>query len=176
MARSSTRKARFKKVVRDRSVWGDQRWRVARGELKRGRGRPRPKLFLVVAEKLPFESINIVTSAMRALAKKRGWKEVRGVYVAHDSMGYARYVGRGLIFQRLKARKRAQSLELSYYSFYVLKTREQEREVESLLTRVGGPLLEFNKRKRRANIKAGDVRDFEAGTHFFERQRKRGRR
>lgn len=91
-------------------------------------------------------------------------------------MGYARYVGRGLIFPRLTARKRAQPLELAYYSFYVLKTREQEREIESLLTRVGGPLLEFNERKRRQNIKAGDVRDFEAGTYFFERQRKRGRR
>lgn len=173
---NTRRKARFRKVVGGRVVWGDPRWRVVRGELKRGRGRPRPKLFMVVAEKLPFDSIKAVTSAMRDLAKKRGWRVVRGVYVAHDSMGYARYVGRGLIFPRLKARKRAQPLELSYYSFYVLKTKEQEREIESLLTRVGGPLLEFNERKRRENIRAGDVRDFEAGTYFFERQRKRGRR
>jgi hypothetical protein len=98
-----------------------------------------------------------------------------GVYVAHDSMGYARYIGRGDIFTRLKARKKAQRLELSYFSFYVVLEKTHEREIESLLIRAAGPLLEFNNRKRRENIQAADTRDFEAGTQFYERQYKRGR-
>lgn len=87
MPKRAPRKARSRKVVRDRSIWGDQRWRIARGELKRGRGRPRPKLFLVIAEKLPFESIRAVNQTMRALARRRGWSVIRGVYVLTTQWG-----------------------------------------------------------------------------------------
>jgi len=38
-----------------------------------------------------------------------------GIYVAHDSMGVARYIGRGNIFDRLKARRKAQVLELVFF-------------------------------------------------------------
>lgn len=99
-----------------------------------------------------------------------------GVYVAHDSMGYARYVGRGAIFTRLRARQKAQPAELVYFSFYVVEDKKHEREVETLLIRAAGPQLHFNTRKRRIDIQPGDVRDFEAGTKFFERQGRRGRK
>jgi hypothetical protein len=82
-------------------------------------------------------------------------------------MGYARYVGRGAIFPRLKARLKAQPLELKYFSFFVVADKPHEREIETLLIRAGGPHLHFNSRKKRIDIKAGNVRDFEAGTDFY---------
>lgn len=99
-----------------------------------------------------------------------------GIYIAHDSMGVARYVGRGKIFDRLKARKKAQTLELVYFSFYVGLDKTHEREIETLLIRAVGPQLYFNTRKKREDIQPGNVRDYEAGTAFFERQYKRGRK
>ncbi|MGC2745261.1 MAG: hypothetical protein WA672_18995, partial [Candidatus Angelobacter sp.] len=99
-----------------------------------------------------------------------------GVYVAHDSMGYARYIGRGSIFQRLTARKATQMLELKYFSFYVVKEKKHEREIETLLIRAAGPLLQFNTKKKRLTISAGNIRDYEAGTLFFERHYKKGKK
>lgn len=98
-----------------------------------------------------------------------------GVYIAHDSMGYARYVGRGDIFTRLKFRRRAQRAELHYFSFYVVLDKKHEREIETILIRAAGPQLHFNSRKRRVDVQPGDVRDFERGTVFFARQGRRGR-
>jgi hypothetical protein len=100
---------------------------------------------------------------------------MNGVYVAHDSMGFPRYIGRGAIFTRLKARKDAQPLELTYFSFYVVSEKKHEREIETLLIRAAGPLLQFNTRKKRVNIIPGNIRDYEAGTFFYERQYKKGR-
>ena len=99
-----------------------------------------------------------------------------GIYVAHDSMGYARYVGRGNIFSRLRARQKAQPLELVYFSFYVVLNKNHEREIETLLIRASGPLLQFNTRKKRVTIQAGNIRDYEPGTYFYERQRKKGKK
>lgn len=149
------------------------KWRVYAGHLKRGAGRPRSTehLFRVVAEKLPYESLEDV----RRNVVSRGLS-ANGVYVAHDSMGYARYIGRGDIFQRLRARRADKESELKYFSFYVVNSKNHEREIESMLIRTAGPMLDFNTRKRRQDIEAGDVRDFEAGTEFYERQAKRGRR
>jgi hypothetical protein len=91
-------------------------------------------------------------------------------------MGVARYIGRGHIFERLKSRRRAQVLELVYFSFYVGFDKTNEREIETLLIRAVGPQLYFNTRKKREDIQPGNIRDYEAGTFFCERQYKRGRK
>ncbi|WP_145032533.1 hypothetical protein [Caulifigura coniformis] len=127
-------------------------------------------LFRHVAEKIPFEAIDSVRKEFRS----RGW-DSDGVYIAHDSMGFARYVGRGQIFQRLKARKRAAPLELLYFSFYVVGNKNHEREIETIMIRLGGAHLHFNERKKRVDTTAGNIRDYEPGTRFIERQRRRGR-
>lgn len=74
---------------------------------------------------------------------------------------------------RLRARRRAHPRELVYFSFYVIKDSIHEREIETLLIRAAGPSLEFNTRKKRVGIKPGGVKDFEAGTLFFERRTRR---
>jgi len=156
-----------------RRIWTDHGlWTVHRGELKPPRGRPPcvKNLFQVVGEKLPWECL----STVRADVKRLGMPHT-GVYVAHDSMGYARYVGRGNIFSRLRTQKKAHALELMYFSFYVVADKKHEREIETLLIRAAGPLLQFNDRKKRVTIDPGRIRDYEARTHFYERQRKKGK-
>lgn len=159
------RKPRFTVKLQDRKVWAGPDWRVWRGELRRAPGRPYGSLFAVVGEKLPYESIAAVEKAMKQAGLAR-----TGVYVAHDSMGTARYVGRGRIFGRLRAHHRKYRLVLHYYSFYVVPNKSHEREVETLLIRAAGPLLEFNQRKKRVTISAGSIRDYEAGTVYFQRR------
>ena len=99
-----------------------------------------------------------------------------GIYVAHDSMGTPRYIGRGNIFGRLASHRKAHHHELVYFSFYVVAEKIHEREVETLLIRAAGPSLLFNERKKRVDIEPGNIRDYEAGTIFYERQHRRGRR
>jgi hypothetical protein len=89
-------------------------------------------------------------------------------------MGYARYIGRGRIFPRLHARLKSQILELKYFSFYVVEEKKHEGEIETLLIRAAGPLLQFNTQKKRVNISSGSLLDYEAGTQFFERRYRRG--
>jgi len=147
-------------------------WNVQFGELKRRQGNPgkTEHLFRVVGEKLPFEAL----ASVRKHLFDKGFG-TSGVYVAHDSMGFPRYIGRGSIFARLKKRKEVQDLELVYFSFYVVTEKKHEREIETLLIRAAGPLLEFNTKKKRVNIMPGNIRDYEAGTYFYERQYKKGR-
>jgi hypothetical protein len=167
----SKRKSAATKVVEGNVYADGKTWVVQHGELKRGRGRP-PKtehLFRVVGEKLPFAALPKVRSHLKG--EELG---MQGVYVAHDSMGCPRYIGRGNIFGRLEAHKKAHSLELEYFSFYVVSEKKHEREVETLLIRAAGFLLEFNTRKKRVSVEPGNVRDYEVGTVFYERQRKRG--
>jgi hypothetical protein len=148
-------------------------WTIRYEALKRGKGRPQKvqALFKVIAEKIPFEALDDV----RKHVEKQGIAP-NGIYVAHDSMGVARYVGRGQIFNRLKARLAAQVLELKYFSFYIGMDKAHEREIETVLIRATGPQLYFNTRKKREDIQPGDVKDYEAGTAFYERQYKRGRK
>lgn len=122
------------------------------GELKRSRGRPSrtAHLFRVVGEKLPFEALTEVRLQLRDSGHPH-----HGVHVAHDSMGCPRYIGRGDIFLRLEARFRVQPLELKYFSFYVVSEKKHEREIETLLIRAAGFLLEFNDRKKRVGIDHG---------------------
>lgn len=101
---------------------------------------------------------------------------MNGVYIAHDSMGVPRYIGRGRIFNRLKLRRKTQPLELVYFSFYVVSEKIHEREIETLLIRAAATQLHFNTRKKRVDIESGNIRDYEAGTLFYERRRRRVRK
>ncbi|HVK95007.1 MAG TPA: hypothetical protein VM571_09800 [Noviherbaspirillum sp.] len=150
----------------------DKLWNVQYGHLKRGKGNPgkTEHLFRVVGEKLPFDSL----AAVKRHVTESGFG-TNGVYVAHDSMGFPRYIGRGSVFGRLKTRKDAQELELIYFSFYIVSEKKHEREIETLLIRAAGPLLQFNTKKKRVGILPGNIRDYEAGTYFYERQYKKGR-
>jgi len=148
-------------------------WVVWRGKLIPSRGRPDKinSLFQVVAEKLPYECLNDVKKDVAAQGLK-----TNGIYLAHDSMGHVRYAGRGSIFTRLAASKKAHPLELLYFSFYVIADKKHEREVETVVIRAASPLLEFNDRKKRTTIDSGNIRDYEGGTFFYERQKKKGRK
>lgn len=148
-------------------------WVVYEGHLVPAPGRPRlvSRLFTVIAEKIPFECLSDLKGDMRKKGLKRS-----GIYLAHDSMGAVRYAGRGDIFSRLAARWKAQPLELRYFSFYVIESKNHEREVETLVIRATSHMLDFNERKKRSSIEAGSVRDYEPGTRFYERQYKRGRK
>jgi hypothetical protein len=170
---ATKKKARSTKTIVDRNFVNIPAWSICYGELKRGQGRPAKTehLFRVVGEKIPYAALPAVKRHLKASGHT-----AQGVYVAHDSMGCPRYIGRGNIFTRLEARKKAQELELEYFSFYVVSEKKHEREVETLLIRAAGFLLHFNDRKKRVGIAPGNVRDYEAGTYFYERQYKKGRR
>jgi len=148
-------------------------WTLQYGELKRGRGRPSKEqhLFNVAAEKLPYDALPKVKAHLRSQGHT-----FQGVYVAFDSIGCPRYIGRGNNFGRLESRKKAQPLELQYFSFYVVSQKQHEREVETLLIRAGSFLLEFNDKKRRTGLSAGSIRDYEPGMYFYERQRRKGKK
>jgi hypothetical protein len=165
--------ARKIKTIKVAKIWGDKQWTVRFGWLNPGRGRPQgvPRLFKVLGEKLPFEALSQVDKHLRDIGIR-----ARGVYLAHDSMGYARYIGRGRIFPRLRARLKSRELELKYFSFYVVENRKHEGEIETLLIRAAGPLLQFNTKKKRVTISAGNLLDYETGTRFFERRYKKGKR
>jgi len=177
-----TTKPVSKRVTVERDVFraaGESPWVVHYGKvtrIKKLRGRTpaaakTEHLFRVVAEKLPYEALLAVKKHL-----KGAQSTFQGVYVAHDSMGCPRYIGRGNIFARLEARKKVYSLELQYFSFYVVADKKHEREIETLLIHAAGFLLEFNDKKKRVGIEAGNVNDFEAGTVFYERRYVRGGR
>ena len=153
-------------------IAGDAMWTIMSGALTRPRGRPNKarSLFKAVGEKIPYAFLGDIRRHLDGLDIS-----TNGVYIAHDSMGYPRYIGRGNIFERLKARKKAQVLEILYFSFFIVEEKIHEREVETIMIRAAGPLLDFNDRKVRIDIQPGDVRDFEAGTKYVERQYKRGK-
>jgi hypothetical protein len=164
------------KVIKAETVFNekDSPWTVHYGRLNPGRGNPgSPRLFQVLGEKLPFEALNEVKKYLKT---KQPSLRRAGVYVAHDSMGEARYIGRGNIFSRLAGHKKAHRLELQYFSFYVVEDRKHEREIETLLIRAAGPLLHFNTKKKRLTLSAGNINDYEAGTRFFERHYKKGKK
>ena len=174
--KKSTKRGPSKRVVHSASVYEDTKWKVCFGELQKpkkpgpvARSEPVP-LFRIVGEKLPYSSLAKVRDSVKAHLGK----EPNGVYVAHDSMGCPRYVGRGKIFERLQVRHKVNSHELALFSFYVVDQKSHEGEVETLLIRAAGFLLEFNEKKKRVGIGPGSVRDYEPGTFFFERHYKRG--
>ena len=159
--------------IRHRNVWTNKSWGVHFGELRRRAGNPgrTPNLFRCLGEMIPYEALDSVRGRLEKEAIT-----AKGVYIAHDSMGCPRYAGRGNIFDRLRARRKAQEHELVYFSFYVVEEKKHEREIETLIIRAASFLLEFNDRKRRTGIWPGSLFDYEAGTHFFVRHQKKGRR
>lgn len=168
----SKRKPLAKKTI-EAQVFSDKAlWTIQRGSLEPvlvNDPETESRFFQVVGEKLPYSSLQAVKQDLRSRKIS-----TQGVYVAHDSMGCSRYVGRGNIFARLEARRKAHPLALEYYSFYVVRNKKHEREVETLLIRAAGFLLEFNDRKKRVGLAPGNIRDYEAGTLFYERQSKKG--
>ena len=163
------KKPRTRKVIVE-SVWTDRdRWTVHHGQLALAPGHE-PSLFEIIGEKLPWASFSAVNQHL----KKDGLPRT-GVYVAHDALGYPRYVGRGKIFPRLRSHKKVHPEELAYFSFYVVD-KKHERDIETLLIRTAGPLLDFNDRKKRVNIEVGRLRDYPGPTRFYERHRKKGKR
>ena len=169
--KTSSKKASTKTPYED--VFSEKQWKVVFGELKRGRGRPGTikSVFLAFGEKLPRESLDSVEAKIIDEGLSR-----EGVYFSRRLPGCARYAGRGSVFSRLRARFKTHPDELVYFSFYLIANKKHEREIETALIRVASHLLVFNERKKRDDIEPGDVRDYEAGTFYFERQRKRGRR
>jgi hypothetical protein len=171
---ATKRKTPLTKVTDHGAVYADGKyWNVRHGRLKRGKGHPgkTEHLFKVVGEKLPFVALS---SVKKHFLENRLPSE--GVYIAHDSMGCPRYIGRGNIFNRLTFRQRLRPYELVYFSFFVVSEKKHEREIETLLLRAAGFLLEFNERKKQVGVEHGNVRDFEAGTLFYERQKKKGKK
>jgi hypothetical protein len=146
-------------------------WNVVYGQLERYRGRPTDPLFNVVAEKLPYDCLGKVAALLREYKMK-----TNGVYLVHDSMGYARYGGRGQIFSRLAAHNRKYKKELHYFSFYTIRKKSHERELETAILRAAGPQMVLNVRKVRDRIEPGRVSDYEAGAFFVERQKRRGKK
>lgn len=179
--KNSRTKTAANKVILGEVYADGKTWTVQHGELraKPKLGRPPAKtehLFRMVGEKLPFAAIAKVKAHVVAHLKSEGsLPKAQGVYIAHDSMGCPRYIGRGAIFNRLEVRYKAQPLELAYFSFYVVADKKHEREVETLMIRAAGFILEFNIKKKRVGVSPGNVHDYEAGTIFYERQRKRGK-
>lgn len=169
---TSKRKKVGRKVTNMEVLFTNNQWRVVEGRIVPPRGRP-PKtkgLFTIIGEKIPFEAVEKIKKAVT-----QEYGTVYGIYVAHDSMTLPRYIGRGDIFNRLSARKKAHSNELYYFSFYVVEEKVHEREIETLLIHITSTLLQFNERKKKVNLEAGSVLDFEVGTKFIQRQKKRGR-
>jgi hypothetical protein len=120
-------------------------WVIVEGDVvaistkPRGPGRPKSptSLFRVVAEKIPYVFLDEVRNVMITVKLSSN-----SIYIAHDCVGYPRYVGRGAIFTRLKQRKTAQVLELCYFSFYVVADKNHEREIETIMIRAAGPILD----------------------------------
>ncbi|MHC2531789.1 hypothetical protein [Bradyrhizobium diazoefficiens] len=148
-------------------VYQDSSWKVNSGRLSPKPGRPHKTehLFEVVAEKLPFESLATVEKTLVDAEMN-----TQGVYMAHDSMGVARYGGRGNIFSRLYSHKKRYPKELMYFSFYTIKNKSHEREIENAILRAAGGQMMLNQNKKREGLEVGAVTDYEAGTYFFERR------
>jgi hypothetical protein len=147
-------------------------WKVRYGYLKGGPGNPGKtgNLFQFVAEKIPFEFLYDLRSKVVEY-------EVTGtgVYIAHDSMGWPRYIGRGNVFSRLEKIWKAHRSELYFFSIYGIEGKKHSREVETVLIRTAGSLLSFNTRKKRHDTATGWVSDYEVGTEFAQRVSKKGK-
>jgi hypothetical protein len=175
MAKKAAKKANKKQSRKETfySVHQADGWNVMTGKLVPGKGRPElvERIFEVIAEKIPYAALADCKADM-----DHNDYSTEGVYLAHDSMGVARYGGRGNIFGRLAAHLNKYPRELAYFSFYTIKDKKHEREIETVILRAAGPQLILNERKVRDDIEKGDVKDYEPGTEFYERQKVRGKK
>jgi hypothetical protein len=171
---AKTNKGLSKKEIWD-SLWQGDGWNVVSGRLKQRIGRPfkNSHLFYVVAEKLPYECFKEVRKQVRSFLDDQG-VERNGVYMAHDSMGVARYGGRGQIFMRLASHKKKYPKQLLYFSFYIIRNKQHEREIETAILRAAGSQMVLNQKKIAQGLDTGNVADYEPGTYFVQRQRKKG--
>ena len=175
MSKSTQTKTHHKRTLRHEGqtvLWEGNKWRVDSFRLRKkeaGKGAPPKPMFCYVGEKLPFEALEATQKKMKEMY---GQRVVNGVYIAHDSVGEARYIGRGDIFGRLKSHKKKYDLELQYFSFYVLKDKKIERQVETILIHAVGVGLLFNTKKIRSANETHDPNDFEEGTVYFHRKGK----
>jgi hypothetical protein len=128
-----------------------------------------------IGEKLPLAALESVRDTLSSELGRKV-RRLKGVYMALDSFGVARYGGRGQIFARLRSHRDKHRDELVYFSFYIIEAKRHEREIETAIIRAAESQMFINKRKVRIGIKPGNVTDYEAGTLFFERQSNRGRR
>ena len=166
----SAKKQTSRKRTLKKPVWeGTDLWTVHHGELLQA-STSAPSVFKVIGEKLPWDCLSQINQHLRGLGSRR-----IGVYVAHDALGYPRYVGRGLIFHRLRSHKKAHPTELAYFSFYIIEGKHHQRDIETLLIRTAGPLLDFNDRKKRELIEVGRLRDYPGPSLFYERHAKKGK-
>ncbi len=174
MKKKVSRKAAAKFSIRKTAIMVGTHWSVFGGEMKRGQGRPPSKgkkpAISAIGEKLPFWSLDAVKKSLDKSETKLH-RDHLGVYIAHDSFGSARYIGRGRVFPRLQSRKKAHQAELHYFSFYLIPVAAHRREIETLLIRAASDTVFLNDRKRRVGLEAGSVTDFEAGTIFFVRKK-----
>ena len=156
------------------TIYSDSDWSLKAGRVVRATaGRVnKGHLFKFAAEKVPFQAIR---QTEKHVVRTLGIPPT-GVYVAMDSMGCPRYVGRGSVFLRLKQHKMTYSRELLFFSVYIVEKKQHEREIETLLIRTASYLAVFNERKVRASIAPGNILDYEVGTRFVERQWKKGRK
>jgi hypothetical protein len=173
MPKKKENKRVSRKEVYDQ-LWSDNSsWIVKPGRLGPGPGRPSKTghLFKHIAEKLPFASLHAVWKHMQ-----KDGALLQGVYLAHDSMGIARYGGRGAIFSRLFKHWKSYPHQLLYFSFYVIANKSHERGIETAILRAAGAQTMLNTRKVAYGLHPGNIADYEPGTMFYERQRIRGRK
>jgi hypothetical protein len=163
----------MKRKKADKKIWSDSDWVVVPGRLIPGPGRPlkTSRLFQFVGEKLPYDCLKSVKAHIRDVSDDDPY----GVYLSHDSFGVARYGGRGNIFGRLAQHKRDYPKELLYFSFFIIKNKNHEREIETAILRAASSQMTLNERKVRTGLAVGNVTDYEPGTHFVERQSPKGR-
>lgn len=169
MAKATNKRPSSKRITEYFRVDGEQ-WKVAFGRLVPWPGRPNKTghLFSFVAEKIPFSFLKEVKAQM----EKNGTK-IDGVYMAHDSMGVARYGGRGRVFARLGSHLKKYPKQLHYFSFYVIANKAHEREIETAILRAAGAQMILNNRKVASGFEPGNVQDYEPGTYFFERRQRK---
>jgi hypothetical protein len=163
----------MKRKKTEKRIWSDHDWVVVPGRLIGGPGRPlkTSRLFQFVGEKLPYDSL----SKVKEHVMKVSTDDPVGVYLSHVSFGVARYGGRGDIFVRLAQHKRDYPKELQYFSFFIIRNKNHEREIETAILRAASSQMTLNERKVRTGLAIGNVIDYEPGTHFVERQSPRGR-
>jgi hypothetical protein len=65
--------------------------------------------------------------------------------------------------------------QLLYFSLYIIESKKHEREIETAIIRAAGSQMALNKRKVPTGIDHGDIKDYEPGCRFFERQELRGK-